>query len=171
MANIPYSHSTGVHDCTSVYVTPSMMLDKSLNKIKNIVTSGLSAAPIIGRGVVVWGSKLMVRDLTVLPVFQALSGKMSVLLDSPGGEFAGIQGVCLDEVTAAGTAASPTGALVLAPKLVALAAEDTPVSVQLVAPLQQPAQFDLSTTNSKQIEIETVAVNITSILKNEEPLL
>ena len=169
MENIPYSHSTGVHDCTSVYGSPSMILDKSLNKKINIVNAGLSAAPIIGRGVVVWGSKLMVRDLTGLPVFQALSGKMSVLLDSPGGEFAGTQGVCVDEVTAAGTAASPTGALVLAPKLVALAAEDTPVSVQLVAPLQQPAQLDFSTTNSNQIE--TVAVNITSILKNEEPLL
>ena len=169
MANIPYFHGTGVHDCTSVYVFPSMMLVKSLNKIINIVTSGLSATPIIGRGVVVWGSKLMVRDLTGLPVFQALSGKMSVLPDSPGWEFAGTQGVCVDEVTAAGTAAPPTGAFVLAPKLVALAAEDTPVSVQLVAPLQQPAQLDLSATNSNQVE--TVGVSTTSILKNEEPLL
>ena len=105
-----------------------------------MVAAGLSMALIFGVGV--WGYKLMIRDVTGLPVVQAISGEMRVLPDNPGGELALNQGLAVNEVAAAGTAAAPTDTLVLAPKPVVLAVEDTPISAQVVAPVQQPASLD-----------------------------
>lgn len=142
MANVPYSHNMGAHGYSSAGASSPMVSANSLNKFTNMVAAGLSVALIVGVGV--WGYKLMVRDVTGLPVVQAISGEMRVLPDNPGGELALNQGLAVNEVAAAGTAAAPTDTLVLAPKPVALAVEDTPVSAQVVAPVQQPAPLDLS---------------------------
>jgi hypothetical protein len=140
MANIPYSHNMGAHGYYSGGASSPMTSANSLNNITNMVAAGLSMALIVGVGV--WGYKLMVRDVTGLPVVQAISGEMRVLPDNPGGELALNQGLAVNEVAAAGTAAAPTDTLVLAPKPVALAVEDTPISAQVVAPVQQPASLD-----------------------------
>ena len=141
MANVPYSHNMDTHGDSCAGALLPMVSDNSLNKITNMVAAGLSVALIVGVGV--WGYKLMVRDVTGLPVVQAISGEMRVLPDNPGGELALNQGLAVNEVAAAGTAAAPKDTLVLAPKPVALAVEDTPVSAQVVAPVQQPAPLDL----------------------------
>jgi hypothetical protein len=132
----------GAHGYSSAGASSPMVSANSLNNLTNMVAAGLSVALIVGVGV--WGYKLMVRDVTGLPVVQAISGEMRVLPDNPGGELALNQGLAVNEVAAAGTAAAPTDTLVLAPKPVALAVEDTPVSAQVVAPVQQPAPLDLS---------------------------
>ena len=142
MANVPYSHNMGAHGYSSAGASSPMVSANSLNNLTNMVAAGLSVALIVGVGV--WGYKLMVRDVTGLPVVKAISGEMRVLPDNPGGELALNQGLAVNEVAAAGTAAAPTDTLVLAPKPVALAVEDTPVSAQVVAPVQQPAPLDLS---------------------------
>ena len=142
MANVPYSHNMGAHGYSSAGASSPMVSANSLNNLTNMVAAGLSVALIVGVGV--WGYKLMVRDVTGLPVVQAISGAMRVLPDNPGGELALNQGLAVNEVAAAGTAAAPTDTLVLAPKPVALAVEDTPVSAQVVARVQQPAPLDLS---------------------------
>jgi len=158
MANVPYSHNMDAHGYTSAGASSPMMSVNSLNTIINMVAAGLSAALIAGVGV--WGYKLMVRDVTGLPVVQAISGEMRLIPDNPGGQLALNQGLSVNEVAAAGTAAAPTDTLVLAPKPVALAVEDTPVSAQVVASVQQPAPLDLSAAISNPIE--TVAVDTTS---------
>jgi len=140
MANIPYSHNMGTHGYHSAGASSPITSDNSLNNITNMVAAGLSVALIVGVGV--WGYKLMVRDVTGLPVVQAISGEMRVLPDNPGGELALNQGLAVNEVAAAGTAAAPTDTLVLAPKPVALALEDTPTRGQVVAPVQQLESLD-----------------------------
>jgi hypothetical protein len=142
MANIPYSHNMDAHGYSSVGASSPMTSANALNNITNMVAAGLSVALIVGVGV--WGYKLMVRDVTGLPVVQAISGEMRILPDNPGGELALNQGLAVNEVAAAGTAAAPTDTLVLAPKPVVLAVEDTPISAQVVAPVQQPASLDFS---------------------------
>jgi hypothetical protein len=158
MTNVPYSHNMGGHGYASVGASSPIISASSLNNITNMVAAGLSVALIIGVGV--WGYKLMVRDVTGLPVVQAISGEMRVLPDKPGGELALNLGLSVNEVAAAGTATAPTDTLVLAPKPVALAVEDTPVSAQVVAQVQQPAPLDLSAAISNPIE--AVAVDTTS---------
>ena len=96
MANIPYSHNMGAHGYYSGGASSLMNSANSLNNITNMVAAGLSAALIVGVGV--WGYKLMVRDVTGLPVVQAISGEMRVLPDSPGGELALNQGLAVNDL-------------------------------------------------------------------------
>jgi hypothetical protein len=83
-----------------------------------------SLALVVGLGV--WGYKLAVRDVNGVPVIQALDGPMRISPVNPGGEIADNQGLAVNTVAAVGIAAPPPEKLVLAPRPVELAPEDTP---------------------------------------------
>lgn len=85
-----------------------------------------SMALVVGVGV--WGYKLMIRDVSGVPVVRALEGPMRLQPDSPGGQQADHQGLAVNAVAAAGTAAPTADRLMLAPRPVELTAEDTPIS-------------------------------------------
>lgn len=144
MANVPYTHGMGAQGYSAVGNSRSVGAQNSLTNMTNLAAAALSAALIVGVGV--WGYKLMVRDVTGLPVVQAIQGYMRVLPDSPGGQLALNQGLSVNEVAGAGSTSAPADTLVLAPKPVQLTSEDTPVSAALVAPVQQPARLDLTAT-------------------------
>ena len=144
MANVPYTHGMGAQGYSAVGNSRSVGAQNSLTNMTNLAAAALSAALIVGVGV--WGYKLMVRDVTGLPVVQAIQGYMRVLPDSPGGQLALNQGLSVNEVAGAGSTSALVDTLVLAPKPVQLTSEDTPVSAALVAPVQQPARLDLTAT-------------------------
>lgn len=76
-------------------------------------------------GLAVWGYQLAVRDVRGVPVIQAMEGPMRIAPVDPGGEVADHQGLAVNAVAAIGTAAPPPEKLVLAPRPVELAPEDT----------------------------------------------
>ena len=76
-------------------------------------------------GLAVWGYQLAVRDVRGVPVIQAMEGPMRIAPVDPGGEVADHQGLAVNAVAAVGTAAPPPEKLVLAPRPVELAPEDT----------------------------------------------
>jgi hypothetical protein len=148
MANVPYTHGMGAQGYSSAGRSTSVGAQNSLTSMTNLAAAGLSVALIVGVGV--WGYKLMVRDVTGLPVVQAAQGYMRVLPDNPGGQLALNQGLSVNEVAGAGSAVALADTLVLAPKPVELASEDTPVSATLVAPVQQPAPLEMSAPTADQ---------------------
>ncbi|WP_368183851.1 SPOR domain-containing protein [Aestuariibius sp. HNIBRBA575] len=75
-------------------------------------------------GIVVWGYKMISRDVSGVPIVQAQLGPMRVAPDNPGGELALHTGLSVNAVAAVGGAASPEDRLVLAPGGVDLTAED-----------------------------------------------
>lgn len=75
-------------------------------------------------GLTVWGYRLMVRDVSGVPVVRALEGPARVVPEDPGGRQTAHQGLAVNRVTADGTAAPPAEKLLLAPAPVDLAAED-----------------------------------------------
>jgi cell division septation protein DedD len=75
-------------------------------------------------GVGLWGYRLAVRDVTGIPVVRAMEGPMRVAPDDPGGQVAAHQGLAVNGVAAAGTAAGPADQLVLAPAAMELAEDD-----------------------------------------------
>lgn len=81
-----------------------------------------SLALIVGVGI--WGYKLAVRDVSGVPVIQALEGPARVAPDNPGGELAMHQGMAVNRIAAEGTAAEPADRLTLAPSAAALSDED-----------------------------------------------
>lgn len=75
-------------------------------------------------GLAVWGYKLAVRDVTGVPVMRAMAGPMRIAPADPGGDQASNQGLSVNAIASIGTAAPLPDEVVLAPKPVALAADD-----------------------------------------------
>jgi hypothetical protein len=75
-------------------------------------------------GVGVWGYKLLVRDMTGIPVVRAMEGPVREAPSNPGGEIVPHLGLSVNEVAAAGEAAAPEDRLLLAPVPPALTEED-----------------------------------------------
>ncbi|MGX9354347.1 SPOR domain-containing protein [Roseobacteraceae bacterium S113] len=98
----------------------------------------LSVALVAGVGV--WGYKLIMRDVSGVPIVQATEGPMRVAPENPGGRQADHQGLAVNEVAGRGAAAGPADQLVLAPTPVDLSEEDAPndaLRLTPVAPSQQ----------------------------------
>lgn len=89
----------------------------------NIAGAVTSLGLVVGLGV--WGYQLAVRDVRGVPVIQAMDGPMRIAPADPGGEIADHQGLAVNAVAAVGIAAPPPEKLVLAPRPVELAPEDT----------------------------------------------
>jgi hypothetical protein len=81
-----------------------------------------SVALVIGVGV--WGYQVMVRDVSAVPIVQAMAGPMRVAPKDPGGNLAVHQGLAVNEVAGQGGASGPADRLVLAPREAGLGAED-----------------------------------------------
>ena len=105
----------------------------TLTTATNILGAVVSLALLIG--VAVWGYKLLMRDVSGVPVVKAAEGPMRVQPENKGGEQAQNQGLSVNDVAAAGTAAGPADQVMLAPEPVDLAAEDR----ALEAPAQPAA--------------------------------
>lgn len=112
-------------------------------RLLHLAGAGLSLALLVGA--VWWGYQLAVRDVTGVPVMRALGGAMRVAPADPGGNIAGHQGLSVNAVAAAGTAAPLPETLNLAPAAEPLNAEDVAGLVQPVAPslasVPQPGQL------------------------------
>lgn len=93
-------------------------------KLVNGAAALVSLALILGLGV--WGYKLLVRDISGVPVIVALEGPARSTPDNPGGEFAAHQGLAVNDIPGEGEAAPPPDRLVLAPASTDLTAEDAP---------------------------------------------
>jgi hypothetical protein len=94
-----------------------------LTQITHLAGAACSVALVVGLGM--WGYKLAVRDVNGVPVVKAMSGPMRIAPENPGGEVADHQGLAVNTVAALGTAAPPPERLVLAPRPLELAPEDS----------------------------------------------
>lgn len=96
---------------------------RKVQRSVNIAGAVTSLGLVVGLGV--WGYQLAVRDVRGVPVIQAMDGPMRIAPADPGGEIADHQGLAVNAVAAVGIAAPPPEKLVLAPRPVELAPEDT----------------------------------------------
>ena len=151
MANIQYIHGLDAVDESEPfgYAHASEAASEnpfnSLKYIANILGALLSLA--LTAGVFVWGYKLVVRDVSGIPVVRAVEGEMRVRPDDPGGQLARNLGLAVNEVAAEGQASGPVERLVLAPPPIELSAQDIPMSNKMVAPEQQPSPLDVADTS------------------------
>lgn len=113
MADIEYGDSLG-----EVYPSQGFSLAGFTNFLGAIISVTLIA------GLAWWGYQLMVRDVSGVPVVQALAGPMRVAPDDPGGKSADYQGLAVNNIAAVGEAADPAEKLALAPKPTTLIDED-----------------------------------------------
>lgn len=97
----------------------------AVRKLTNLIGAAISLALVVGVGV--WGYKLLVRDVSGVPVVKAAEGPMRVAPENPGGSQALNQGLSVNNVAAEGVAADPADTLVLAPEPLTLSLEDEPL--------------------------------------------
>lgn len=117
----------------------------------------VSCALIVGVGV--WGYKLVVRDVSGIPVVRAMAGDMRVLPTTPGGEVSVHTGLSVNEVAAVGEASAPEDSVALAPTMLGLADED--VVAQLSAEADEvPAIIPFA---PPEVEVKA-ALNATQIV-------
>ncbi len=108
-----------------------------VGRVVNLLGAVMSLALVVG--VAVWGYKLLVRDVTGIPVVQAMAGPMRVQPDDPGGDRAAHQGLAVNRIAALGEAAPPPDEIVLAPRSADLEAEDMAQGALRTQPQIQPA--------------------------------
>lgn len=151
MADVPFTQGMGSPVYATVGAGAQNGASNPLKNITNLVAAGISVALIAGVGV--WGYKLMVRDVSGIPVVQAATGEMRVRPQEPGGQLALNQGLAVNAVAADGVAEAPADRLILAPKPVALTQEDMPIPVGMVAPVQQPAAVNPEASLQGEIDV------------------
>lgn len=86
--------------------------------------SGALVSLALVAGVGIWGYKLLIRDMTGIPVVRAMEGPMREVPANPGGEIVPGLGLSVNEVAAAGEAAPPEERLLLAPMQTELSEDD-----------------------------------------------
>ncbi len=111
---------------------------RSLAPVVNVLGAAASLALVVG--VAVWGYKLVMRDVSGVPVVRAAEGPMRVQPDNPGGTPADHQGLAVNAVAAVGAAAPPAGRLILAPRPVSLTDEDAPMGALKPIPAVQKTE-------------------------------
>ncbi|WP_170572172.1 SPOR domain-containing protein [Ruegeria atlantica] len=142
-----------------------------LGRIVNALGAVASLALVAGIGV--WGYKLVMRDVSGVPVVRAIEGPMRIQPENPGGTPADHQGLAVNAVAAVGTAAPPADRLILAPRPVSLTDEDTPVDGLKPTPAVHVVQEEISDQEAAQLRQNTVDALVAELAgedaKAEEP--
>lgn len=138
--------------------------------VTNWAGAAISLALVAGIGV--WGYKVIARDVSGVPIVQAMSGPMRVAPTDPGGTLADHQGLAVNAVAGNGAAAAPADKLMLAPRPAGLQAED--VALGALAPKSVEPAFQPSLAgNAKVVELDPSGAPIPEgdPLGGDDPLL
>lgn len=92
----------------------------------NWLGAAMSLALVVG--VAVWGYRLIVRDVSGVPVVRAIEGPMRVAPENPGGQIARHEGLAVNNIAGTGTSAPPPDQIVLAPRPLDITEEDMVVT-------------------------------------------
>lgn len=128
MANIDYTDGSGPQHAPAQPRGDGV----TLGQVMSIAGALTSLALVIGVGV--WGYRLVMRDVSGVPVVRALEGPMRIQPEDPGGEAVDYQGLAVNRIAAEGSAAPPPEQLILAPRPVELTPEDVPVADAVPGP-------------------------------------
>lgn len=144
---------------------------KSIKSIVNLLGAVTSLALVVGVGV--WSYKLVMRDVSGVPVIRAAEGPMRIQPDDPGGRQALHQGLSVNDVAAEGTAAKPADRLILAPEPLDLMLEDTQLArledrtITTVGVAEEGDQVARNDTAMRFASVEALAE---SLAEGVEPL-
>lgn len=143
MADVEYRGAESAPHGVARNVSGSRRISKLVN------TAGALMSIALVAGVGVWGYRLLVRDVTGVPVVRALDGPMRVQPENPGGEQTAHQGLSVNRVQSDGLAEPTAQRLVLAPTGAGVTEEDQ-------AGLRRPVPRDNATSVAEAADVEIV---------------
>jgi hypothetical protein len=126
-----------------------------LGTVANWTGALLSIALLAGVGI--WSYRLMVRDISGVPVVRALDGPMRVSPEDPGGRQAAYQGLAVNAVAAGESTPAVLEAVALAPAPVDLTEEDRPVAAARVATPEAPPEAIAPEVTVTDVAVEAAA--------------
>ncbi len=100
-------------------------LTGKVSRMVNVIGAVTSVLLILG--LAVWGYRLVMRDVTGIPVVKAIEGPARIAPEEPGGDLARHTGLAVNEVSADNPVKPAQDPLVLAPTATALAPADVPM--------------------------------------------
>lgn len=112
---------------------------------------GAAASLALVAGIAIWGYKLVMRDVSGVPVVRAAEGPMRIHPENPGGTPADHQGLAVNAVAAVGSAAPPADRLILAPRPVSLTDEDAPMGTLAPTPAVHVVKEEISNAEAAQM--------------------
>ncbi|MBV7393033.1 SPOR domain-containing protein [Mameliella sediminis] len=115
---------------------PAAPVSIKMASVANWAGAAVSLALIAG--IAVWGYRVVARDVSGVPIVQAMSGPMREAPKDPGGTLADHQGLAVNAVAGSGAAADPADRLMLAPRPAGLQAEDVALGVLKPVPQADP---------------------------------
>ncbi len=134
--------------------------------IVRLAGAAVSLSLVVGVGV--WGYRLFVRDVTGIPVVQAMEGPMRQAPANPGGQIAVNTGLAVNAVAALGEAAPPEDTLMLAPATAGLTEED--LQVQSTAEAGEVVATDVMATNPGAPQVTEAGVAAVPAALSETPM-
>lgn len=145
---------------------------QSLRKLTNFLGAAISVGLVAGIGV--WGYKLLMRDVSGVPVVRAAEGPMRVQPEDPGGAQALNQGLAVNNVAAEGGAADPADRLVLAPEPLELSLEDEPLveladAEKIVTPTAE-ADEPLPQAEDELVQLASVDALVAQVIRESQSL-
>ncbi len=152
---------------------------ETLKKFTNFLGAVVSVGLVVGIGI--WGYKLLVRDVSGVPVVRAAEGPMRVQPEEPGGAQASHQGLAVNDVAAEGAASDPADRLVLAPEPLELSLEDEPAAN--LTPVDTEEAEDRATPTAEageptptpeadesDVQLASVDALVAAIVKDVDPI-
>lgn len=128
---------------------------RKISKFVNTAGALMSVALVVGIGV--WGYRLLVRDVTGVPVVRAIDGPMRIQPDDPGGTQTAHQGLSVNRVQSDGLAEPVPEQLTLAPVGAGVGEDD-------VAGLRRPSPRDDTTSMAEAADAEVVVDDLAEII-------
>jgi hypothetical protein len=142
----------------------------NLASTANWLGAALSLALIVGVGV--WGYRIIMRDVSGVPVVRAIDGPMRIAPEDPGGQVARHEGLSVNKVAGSGASAPPPDQIVLAPRPLDITDEDVPVP-QLAAdvPENLTEQEGLALASLREdANTQASAIALTDIANADDPI-
>ncbi len=130
--------------------------------------AGAAASLALIAAVGVWGYGVLARDVSGVPVVQAMQGPMRIQPPDPGGTLMDHQGLSVNAVAGQGAAEGPAHQLILAPSPAGLAAED--VATGALIPVSPPTPAPLQASLAEQAQIVELLPEATPV-PEDNPIL
>lgn len=153
MADIEYYEESPLRPASDDAYGPS-----GLSVIINWIGAILSVALVVGLSI--WAWQLTVRDVSGVPVIQALEGPMRVPPETPGGTVADHQGLAVNRITEGEEAAPAAERIVLAP---------APLDLEEIDLTSASLPADAGPASAEDTGEETLAL-IDRLLEEAQPL-
>lgn len=138
-----------------------------LGRMLNVMGAVASLALVAGVGV--WSYKLVMRDVSGVPVVRAVEGPMRIQPENPGGTMADHQGLAVNTVAAEGSAAPPRRRLILAPRPVSLAEEDAPMGTLKPTAAVHVVEEDISDQEAARLRQGAVDALVAGLADDAKP--